>query len=131
MQDWARHTDEKQVGEALCALLRECERDRDAETLRKVLSDFFLALPDPLESKGELHIRGTERQENGRGSVNRVLTFRRNENTPGPCAGLLQERTVPRKARITLLNCSGLCCAFAETPAHTKAETIHAGRWMT
>ena len=33
---------------------------------------------------------------------------------------------MPRKARITLLNCSGLCCAFAETPAHTKAETIHA-----
>jgi hypothetical protein len=47
MRDWAKHTDEKQVQETLCALLRECERDRDAGCLRKVLSDFFLALPAP------------------------------------------------------------------------------------
>ena len=47
MQDWATHTDEDQVCQTLCALLRECERDRDAGRLRRVLSDFFRALPDP------------------------------------------------------------------------------------
>ena len=51
MQDWAKHTDEKQVHETLCALLRECERDRDAGYLRRVLSDFFLALPGPWKTK--------------------------------------------------------------------------------
>jgi hypothetical protein len=40
MQDWATHTDEDQVCQALCVLLRECERDRDAGRLRKVLTDF-------------------------------------------------------------------------------------------
>ncbi len=51
LQDWAKHTDEKQVGETLCALLRECERNRNAENLRKVLSEFFLALPDPWKAR--------------------------------------------------------------------------------
>jgi methyl-accepting chemotaxis protein len=47
MQDWAKHADEKQVREALRALLHECEREPDPAHLRKMLSDFFLALPDP------------------------------------------------------------------------------------
>lgn len=45
--DWAKHTDETRVRNALCALLHECERERNTEHLRKVLSDFFLTLPDP------------------------------------------------------------------------------------
>jgi Ca-activated chloride channel family protein len=49
--DWAKHTDEKQVGEALCALLSQCERSSEARHLRKMLSDFFLALPDPWKTK--------------------------------------------------------------------------------
>ena len=51
MQDWATHTDEDQVCQTLCVLLRECERDRDPGHLRRVLSDFFLALPDPWKTK--------------------------------------------------------------------------------
>ena len=47
VQDWARHTEEDQVRETLCTLLRECERDTDPGHLRRVLSNFFLALPDP------------------------------------------------------------------------------------
>ena len=44
------HTDEKQVKEALRALLQESERERDPAHLRKVLSDFFLALPEPCKA---------------------------------------------------------------------------------
>ena len=51
MQDWATHTDEDQVCQTLCVLLRECERDGDAARLRRVLSDFFLALPDPWKTR--------------------------------------------------------------------------------
>jgi hypothetical protein len=51
MQDWATHTDEDQVCQTLCVLLRECERDRDAGRLRRVLSDFFRALPDPWKTR--------------------------------------------------------------------------------
>ena len=51
MQDWAKHADEKQVKEALRALLHECEQEPDPAHLRKVLSDFFLALPDPWETE--------------------------------------------------------------------------------
>jgi hypothetical protein len=51
MQDWAKHTDEDQVCQTLSVLLRECERDRDAGRLRRVLSDFFLALPDPWKTR--------------------------------------------------------------------------------
>ena len=47
MHEWAKHADEKQVREALRALLHECEREPGGAHLRKVLSDFFLALPDP------------------------------------------------------------------------------------
>jgi uncharacterized protein (DUF1810 family) len=47
MVDWAKHTGEKQVSDALCALLHECERERSTEHLRNVLSDFFVTLPDP------------------------------------------------------------------------------------
>jgi hypothetical protein len=49
--DWAKHTDQEQVRDALGALLRECEQDGDAGFLRKVLSDFFLALPDPWQTE--------------------------------------------------------------------------------
>ena len=59
MQDWATHTDEDQVCQTLCALLRECERDRDAGSLRRVLSDFFLALPI-LGKQGRVHNFGTD-----------------------------------------------------------------------
>jgi Ca-activated chloride channel homolog len=45
--DWAKHTDDQQVKDTLRVLLRECELDGDARFLRKVLSNFFLALPDP------------------------------------------------------------------------------------
>jgi Ca-activated chloride channel homolog len=45
--DWAKHTDEKQVRDALSGLLLKCGRGRDATYLRKLLSDFFVALPDP------------------------------------------------------------------------------------
>ena len=51
MQDWAKHADEKQVKEALRALLHECEQEPDPAYLRKVLSDFFLALPDPWKTE--------------------------------------------------------------------------------
>ena len=52
MQDWARHADdEKQVKKALRALLHESERERDPAHLRKVLSDFFLALPEPWKTE--------------------------------------------------------------------------------
>ena len=51
MQRWARHADEKQIREALRALLHECEREPDPAHLRKVLSDFFLALPDPWKTE--------------------------------------------------------------------------------
>ena len=51
MQDWAKRADEKQVRETLRALLHECKRDPDPAHLRKVLSDFFLALPDPWKTE--------------------------------------------------------------------------------
>ena len=51
VRDWATHTDEDQVCQTLCVLLRECERDRDPGHLRRVLSDFFLALPDPWKTR--------------------------------------------------------------------------------
>jgi Ca-activated chloride channel family protein len=49
--DWAQHTDEKQVKDALYALLRECELEGDAGYLKKVLSNFFLALTDPWKTR--------------------------------------------------------------------------------
>jgi hypothetical protein len=51
MQNWATHTHEDQVCQTLWVLLRECERARDAGRLRRVLSDFFLALPDPWKTR--------------------------------------------------------------------------------
>jgi hypothetical protein len=51
VQDWAKHADEDEVCETLRALLRECEGDRDAGYLRRVLSDFFLALPGPWKTR--------------------------------------------------------------------------------
>jgi hypothetical protein len=47
MSDWAKHTDHKQVKDTLGPLLPACERKGNARYLRKVLLDFFLALPDP------------------------------------------------------------------------------------
>ena len=49
--DWAKHTDEKPVRDALYALLRECELQGDAGYLKKVLSNFFLALTDPWKTR--------------------------------------------------------------------------------
>ena len=49
--DWAKHTDEKQVKDALYALLRECELEGDAGYLKEVLSNFFLALTDPWKTR--------------------------------------------------------------------------------
>jgi Ca-activated chloride channel family protein len=51
VRDWSTNTDEKQVRDALCVLLQEWEHDSDAEHLRKVLADFFLALPDPWKTR--------------------------------------------------------------------------------
>ena len=51
VQDWAKHADEDEVCETLRALLRECEGDRDAGYLRRVLSDFFLAFPGPWKTR--------------------------------------------------------------------------------
>ena len=51
MQDWAKHADAKQLREAFRALLHECEREPDPAHLRKVLSDFFRALPDPWKTE--------------------------------------------------------------------------------
>ena len=45
--DWAKHTDHKQVKDTLGPLLPECDQDGDARYVRKVLLNFFLALPDP------------------------------------------------------------------------------------
>ena len=49
--DWAKHTDEKQVKDALYALLRDCELEEDTGYLKKVLSNFFLALTDPWKTR--------------------------------------------------------------------------------
>ena len=49
--DWAKHTDEKQVKDALYASLRECELEEDAGYLKKVLSNSFLALTDPWKTR--------------------------------------------------------------------------------
>jgi Ca-activated chloride channel family protein len=49
--DWAKHVDIKHVRDTLRALLRECGRVRGKRKLRKVLSNFFLALPDPWQTK--------------------------------------------------------------------------------
>jgi hypothetical protein len=49
--DWAKHVDNKHVCDTLRALLRECGRVGGKRKLRKVLSNFFLALPDPCQIK--------------------------------------------------------------------------------
>jgi Ca-activated chloride channel family protein len=49
--DWAKHTDHKHVKDALRPLLRKCDRDGDTRFLRKVLSNFFLALLDPWQTR--------------------------------------------------------------------------------
>jgi hypothetical protein len=49
--DWAKHVDDKQVKNTLRPFLRKCDRDGDAHFLRKLLSDFFLALPDPWRTR--------------------------------------------------------------------------------
>jgi Ca-activated chloride channel family protein len=48
--DWAKHGDHQQVKNTLRPLLRKCNRDGDTRFLRKVLSDFFLSLPDPWQT---------------------------------------------------------------------------------
>jgi len=49
--DWAKHIDDKHAEEELRPLLRKCDRVGDARFLRKVLSNFFLALPDPWRTR--------------------------------------------------------------------------------
>jgi len=49
--EWAKHIDDKHVKDTLRPLLRKCDRDGDARFLRKVLSNFFLALPDPWRTR--------------------------------------------------------------------------------
>ena len=51
ISDWAKHADEQQIRDALSGLLLKCGWDRDATYLRKLLSDFFLALPDPWKTR--------------------------------------------------------------------------------
>jgi hypothetical protein len=52
--DWAKHVDSKLVRDTLGALLRECEIVGNKRKLRKELSNFFLALPDPWQTKASL-----------------------------------------------------------------------------
>jgi hypothetical protein len=49
--DWAKHIDDKHVKDTLRPLLRKCDRDGDARYVRKVLLNFFLALPDPWRTR--------------------------------------------------------------------------------
>jgi hypothetical protein len=49
--DWAKHNDDQRVKDRLRPLLRKCDRDGDTRFLRKVLSDFFLSLPDPWQTR--------------------------------------------------------------------------------
>ena len=49
--DWVKHIDDKHVKDTLLPLLRKCDRDGDARFLRKMLSDFFLAFPDPWRTR--------------------------------------------------------------------------------
>ena len=49
--DWAKEANSEQVRDALKLVLRECQRNRDAEHVRKVLSAFFLALPERWRSE--------------------------------------------------------------------------------
>jgi hypothetical protein len=49
--DWAKHSDAAQVWSALRIVLRECKRITDAGHLRRVLSGFFLALPERWRSQ--------------------------------------------------------------------------------
>jgi hypothetical protein len=51
LSDWAKHIDDKHVKDTLRQLLRKCDRDGDARYVRKVLSNFFLALPDPWQTR--------------------------------------------------------------------------------
>jgi len=52
--DWAKHTDDAEVKDILRPLLRECELDGHKGFLRKVLSNFFLALLDPWQTRARL-----------------------------------------------------------------------------
>jgi Ca-activated chloride channel homolog len=49
--DWEAHTDDQKIKDTLRPLLRKCDRDGEARFLRKVLSDFFLSLPDPWQTR--------------------------------------------------------------------------------
>jgi hypothetical protein len=51
VSDWAKHIDDKHAKKELRPLLRKCDREGDARFLRKVLSNFFLALPDPWRTR--------------------------------------------------------------------------------
>ena len=51
VSDWAKHINDKQVEGILRPLLREHDRDRGAAYLRKMLSNFFLSLPDPWQTR--------------------------------------------------------------------------------
>src|SRR5260221_5665035 len=51
VSDWAKHIDNKHVTDTLRALLRECDGVADKRKLRKELSNFFMALPDPWQTK--------------------------------------------------------------------------------
>ena len=56
--DWAKHTDDKHVKDTLRPLLRKCDRDGNARYLRKMLSNFFLALPDPWRTRASSILSG-------------------------------------------------------------------------
>ena len=60
--DWAKHTDLQQVWQALWIVLKECRRNADAAYLRKVLSAFFLALPERWRSEAASVFAKLERQ---------------------------------------------------------------------
>jgi hypothetical protein len=56
--DWAKHIDDKHVKDTLRPLLRKCDRDGNARYLRKMLSNFFLALPDPWRTRASSILSG-------------------------------------------------------------------------
>jgi hypothetical protein len=49
--DWAKHIGDRHVKDTLRPLMRKCDRDGNARFRRKMLLNFFLALPDPWRTR--------------------------------------------------------------------------------
>jgi hypothetical protein len=66
--DWAKYVDGKKITNTLRPLLRECERQENALFLRKVVSKFFLSLPDPWRTRAS-SILSASTNKSGGGTV--------------------------------------------------------------